>query len=300
MNNFQTQPALVAATAVAQDKVAIRGSINTGIATLGPFHLTRTTYAKSSGDSGELSAELIDATGRTLLTHRFNPITIKDSPVVMFSEFVPWKPETKQIVVKRGQTVLATRSVSANKPTIRVTAPQAGQTWGAKGLVKWVAADADNDALTYSVFYNNGTDERWIPIATDVTTQSASIDTRLLVGSNRARVRVRATDGVNTAEAESAAFRVPEQGPLIAILNSNNNVRSRRQNAEFTGAAYDPRDGMLPATQLRWTSNRDNLIGSGRHIRTQRPLSLGRHIITLTATNSRGKVTRKTMRVTVR
>ena len=301
LNMFQTPSAIVAPhTQVAEDKVAIRGSIDAGVATLGPFHLTRTTYAKSSGDTGELSAELIDAAGRTLSTHRFNATAIKDSPVVMFSEYVPWKPETEQIVLKRGQTVLATRYVSANKPTVRVTAPRAGQTWGAKGIVKWQAADRDGDALTYTVFYNNGTDERWIPIATDVTTLSASIDTRLLVGSNRARVRVRATDGVNTTEAESAAFIVPEQGPLVAILRSNNLVMSRRQRAEFTGAAYDPRDGMLPATQLRWTSNRDNLIGSGRHIRTQRPLSRGRHIITLTATNSQGKVTRKTTRVTVR
>jgi hypothetical protein len=301
MNIFQTQQAIVApATQVAQDKLVLRGSINSGVATFDPFHLKRTTYAKSSGDDGDLSAELIDAAGHTLLTYRFNAKAIKESPVLTFSEFVPWKPETKKIVLKRDQTILATRSVSANKPTISVTAPRAGQTWGTNGVVKWQAADADNDALTYTVLYNNGTDQRWIPIATDVTTLSASIDTRLLVGSNRARVRVRATDGVNTAEAESAAFIVPEQGPLVAILRSHNNVLSRRQAAHLTGAAYDPRDGMLPASQLRWTSNRDNLLGRGRHIRTQRPLSPGPHLITLTAINSRGKVSRKTMRVTVR
>ena len=302
INIFQTQPALVgtATAAVVQDKIVIRGSINAGVATLGPFHLTRTSYAKSSGDSGELSAELIDAAGRTLLTYRFNATAIKDSPIVMFSEFVPWNPETKQIVLKQGQTTLATRSVSPNKPTVTVTSPRAGQTWGARGTVKWQAADADNDTLTYTVFYNNGTDQRWIPIATDVKTTSASIDTRLLAGSRRARVRVRATDGVNTTEAESAAFVVPEQGPLVVILGSNNNVRSSRQAAQFTGAAYDPRDGMLPATQLRWSSNRDSVLGSGQRVRTQRPLSRGRHIITLTATNSQGKTTRKTMTVTVR
>lgn len=285
----------------AEDKIAIRGNIKSGVATLGPFHITRTAYAKSSGASGDLSVDLLNAAGQTLLRYRFNAQSISDLPVAAFSEFVPWKAGTKQIVLKRNQTVLATRAVSANKPTLRIVGPRAGESWSSNGAILWQAADADNDALTFTVFYNNGNDQRWIPIATDITKQSISIDTRMLVGSTKARVRVRATDGVNTTEAESALFTVKEQEPIVTILRlRNNDVISSLQNAEFTGAAYDPREGMLPSDRLRWTSNRDGVLGTGRHLKTSRPLSRGEHTITLTATNSQGKVGTRKVKILVR
>jgi len=300
MKTFQIQAA-PAPPQAAEDKIAIRGSIKSGVATLGPFHITRTAYAKGSGASGDLSVDLLNASGQTLLNYRFDAQPINDLPVVAFSEFVPWKAGTKQIVLKRNQTVLATRAVSANKPTLRIIGPRAGESWGANGAVSWQAGDADNDGLTFTVFYNNGNDQRWIPIATDVTKQSVSIDTRMLAGSTKARVRVRATDGVNTTEAESAAFTVKEQAPMVTILRlRNNDVISSRQSTEFTGAAYDPREEILPSARLRWTSNRDGVLGAGRHLKTSRPLSRGEHTITLTATNSQGKVGTKKVKIRVR
>jgi hypothetical protein len=123
----------------------------------------------------------------------------------------------------------------------------------------------------------------------------------MLVGSAKGRVRVRATDGVNTTEAESAEFTVKERAPLVTILRlRNNDVISSRQSTEFTGAAYDPRDGILPSVRLKWTSNRDGVLGAGRHLKTSRPLSRGDHTITLTATNSQGKVATKKVKIRVR
>jgi len=57
---------------------------------------------------------------------------------------------------------------------------------------------------------------------------------------------------------------------------------------------------VLPAARLTWTSDRDRVIGTGRHIKTRKPLSRGQHIITLTATNSQGKVGTKKVKVVVR
>ena len=301
MSSFPAQ-GKAASLQAAADKLVINGSINNaGVATLRPFYITNTGFAKGAGGSGALSVTLIDAAGKTLLTYRFDARAVENSTSVMFSEFVPWKTATKQIVLKRVQTILAKRAVSANKPTVQVTRPKPGETWGAKAMVTWHAADADNDPLTYTVLYNTGADERWVPIATDVTGLSATVDTALLVGSKKARVRVRATDGVNTTEADSVGtFNVPEHPPLVTILGAANGKVVNRQSAEFTGAAYDPRDGMLPAARLKWTSDRDGVLGSGQHITTTKPLSSGAHVITLTATDNQGQVASKQVTVVAR
>jgi hypothetical protein len=297
---FQTQALpLAPRDQAAADKLVISGNIDeTGVATLRPFHIVKTTFARGSGASGDLSVSLLDAAGKTLLTYRFSGQAISNSTSVAFNELVPWKAETKKIVLKRHQTILAERAVSANKPFVKVTRPNPGETWGEKATVTWEAGDADKDSLSYTVFYNSGADQSWVPIATDVTGLSVSVDTALLVGSKKARVRVRATDGVNTTEADSAGtFTVPEHPPLVAIVGMANGNVLCREGAEFSGTAYDPREGMLSGTHLKWGSDRDGTLGIGPHIKTTKPLSIGAHVITLTATNNQGRTASKRVKI---
>ena len=298
MSSFPAQALASAAPQPAVDKLVINGSVSqAGVATLRPFYITKTGYAKGAGTTGAFSVTLLDADGKTLLVYHFDALTVENSPTLMFSEFVPWKTATKLIVLKHNQTVLAKRKVTPHNPTVEVLRPKSGETWGAKATVTWRAADFDKDALTYTVLYNTGVDKPWVPIATDVTGLSASTDTALLVGSKKARVRVRATDGVNTTEADSGTFTVPEHPPLVTILRPANGNVLRREGAEFSGAAYDPRERMLPAARLKWTSNRDGELGSGPHITMTKPLSSGTHVITLTATNSQGRIASKQVKV---
>jgi hypothetical protein len=284
---FQAQ-ATRAPTAI--PKLVVGGVIGAdGTATLYPFHIVNTGFASGPGTAGALSIDLIDSAGQTVETYQFDAHPIEPSSSFSFHEFVPWKSDTKQIVLRRNNEVLAKRVVSLHAPSVKVISPVSGETWGAKATITWQASDADNDPLTYTVLYNNGLDARWLPVATNVTGTTLSIDTALLAGSTKARVRVRATDGVNTAEGDSAGtFTVPEKSPLVAVIGVTNGNVLARQHAEFSGAAYDPKDGLLDATRLHWTSDRDGSLGYGRHLVLSRPLSSGRHVITLTATNGRG------------
>ena len=297
---FQTEAASALAphAQAAAEKLMVSGTIyKTGAATLYPFQIVKTAFARGTGASGNLSVTLLDAAGKTLLIYRFSGQAISNSTPVAFNELVPWNTETKQIVLKRKEIILAKRVVSAHKPIVKVTSPKSGETWGAKATITWQATDADHDELSYTVLYNTGLDQSWVPIATAVKALSASVDTALLVGSKKARVRVRATDGVNTTEADSATFTVPEHPPLVVILGAANGKVLSRLDAEFSGVAYDPRDGILPATRLKWTSDRDGTLGKGAHIKTTKPLSSGKHIITLTATNSQGRTASKQLKI---
>lgn len=271
------------------EKLVVGGHVAAdGRTKLRPFHRITTRSSTSAGTSGAFRVELVDAAGRVTLTHRFDAQEIDDSQDRTFTEFVPWRAGTQKIVVRRGGTVLDTRIVSRNAPRLQITSPIGGDAWGAKAVVRWQAADDDGDRLTFAVLYNTGRDEPWIPIANGVTANEVTIDTNLLPGSNDARIRVRATDGINTTIAESRPFNVADKPPLPGILNPGEKPVARGAPIDLTGFAYDPEEGLLTGDRLTWTSDRERLIGRGGRLKT-RLHSPGRHVITLTATDSRGR-----------
>jgi hypothetical protein len=283
--------ARIASTPARVEKLVVAGRINMdGNATFRPFHLVTTAFASSAGEVGEYTIELIDAEGKTLISHRFNARHITGLNAMSFSEFVPWKPGTQLVVLKGRGGVLAKRAVSPHNPWVRVTSPKEDETWGGKATITWEAGDDDHDPLTFTVLYNNGVDQLWLPIANGVTNLSASVDTALLPGSTKARVRVRVSDGVNSAEADSATFTVSEKAPQIAILApTNGQVLAPDTVTELVGSVYDPEDGMLPGTSLTWTSDRDGHLGHGQRLNPTKMLSRGPHLITLTAMDSQGR-----------
>src|SRR6185369_8128549 len=104
------------------------------------------------------------------------------------------------------------------------------------------ASDPDGDQLSYSVFYNDGSDSIWWPVATGLTTTTIKVDTSLWPGSSQGRLKVRVTDGVNTAEDVTAkAFTVPRKSPMVAIINAEASQKAGAEaKAQLIGVAYDP------------------------------------------------------------
>lgn len=73
---------------------------------------------------------------------------------------------------------------------------------------------------------------------------------------------------------------------------------SKGSNVTFTGAGTDPEDGNLTGASLAWTSDRDGALGTGGTLRTT-TLSPGKHKITLTATDSKGKTGTASVEITI-
>jgi hypothetical protein len=272
------------------EKLIISGRIHPdGTFTLRPFRIVPTSFVSGPGAVGQYSIDLIDAEGRNLLTYRFDARKTSESPSLTFSEFVPWKKGAQMIVVKDQSRILAKRAVSAHNPWVRVISPKGGETWATKATVTWEASDDDHDFLTFTVLYNDGRTPLWIPVAEGLTKTSVTLDTTLLPGSTRGRIRVRATDGVNTTEADSnGTFTVSEKRPFVAILGPRDGqVLAPDSDTQFIGAAYDIEDGILPRRSLEWTSDRDGPMGYGQHLKV-RAMSRGSHILTLSATDQHG------------
>ena len=105
-------------------------------------------------------------------------------------------------------------------------------------------------------------------------------------------VNTAAYAGVAVGDQLTLRFRV-EQGAaaarmLVAISSPvNGAVAALGSTVSFTGSAVDPTDGALTGAALSWRSD-TTTIGTGTSF-TRTDLPSGAHVITLTATNSRGQ-----------
>ncbi len=275
-------------------------------ATLNPFWVVTTTAAPHNPPAGtQYCLEAQDASG-TPLSGRcfdlafFNYEAGEATNMDGFSLMLPYPDGVARIVLKKGAQVLAQRPVSAHAPTVTVLSPNGGEAWNATGTytVAWAASDADGDPLTYSVLYSPD-GSNWVPVAVSITATQVVVNAAELPGGTGARIRVLASDGLNTSADESdAPFTVGRKGPQVFILAPEGNGTVPPGTPLFLrGYAYDLEDGTLDGAALRWSSDRDGELGTGSLVLVN--LSTGQHVITLSATDSDGNTARAAVNIFV-
>ena len=264
-------------------------------ATLDPIWVITTTVIPMNPSIGTVYClEAQDALGAALVGRCFD-LTFTDfesgeaTDVDGFNLMLPYPPGVNRIALRKGTTELAIRRVSDHAPAVTVLSPTGGESWAASGTytITWTASDDDGDPLTYSVLYSND-GQNWAPVGTAITGTQLAVNAAELAGGSGAKVRVLATDGVNTSSAQSdASFTVGRKGPSAFILAPTGDVRLMPGTPLWLeGYGYDLEDGELDWVALRWRSDRDGELGTGSQVLVS--LSPGRHTITLAATDSHG------------
>ena len=259
---------------------------------------------------GNHSIRLIGAGGVILADYPFTPEAVEEgvttagvsSPALSFGHVVPFVAGTRAIRIVDATTaerVIGAKAVSLNPPVISNVALQ-GAPNPVTGPVTlgWTANDADGDALTFDIFFaRNGADAPQ-PLMLGLSGRSAQIDTANL-GGGSARFRVVASDGVQSAAAESPPFNLANKPPQPRILTPGDGTTTHvGQLVNLEGQATDPQDGVIPDTGLAW-STLSGALGAGPRLSiTDLPVGVNR--VTLTATNSLGLVAVTTASVTVK
>lgn len=193
------------------EALLVSGSIKKdGTVVLDPFiYLPNTTWDIDPGEVGEYYFVLLDEAGEALSCTGFNvSFSMPDpngGPVDEVSVVyrIEWIEGTRRIELRDNSgVVLASREVSINEPEVKVLAPNGGEVFapGEKLELKWEASDKDEDDLTYSVALSKNRGESWVPIDIDLTGTEYELDTAGLEEGENYLVKVKATDGVNTAE----------------------------------------------------------------------------------------------------
>jgi hypothetical protein len=265
-------------------------SLTTNTAQLMPFYRLVSTTGKPLATPGDYALRLL--AGNTLLaSYPFTvptPLDVPEGaePFTTFGMWVPYITGTTRIELTRTSQILASRQVSSNAPTVSFTSPQAGARVNAQMPVAWNASDADGDSLTFWVFYSQDDGTSWQTVAIGLTTNTFELDTTHVPGSNQARLKVIATDGVNTTEAISAQFQVSRNGPAPTIIvPEDNGVYAIGEAVRLQGAAWDEEDGYLPDAALSWVDGISGALGTGKVLNVS-SLAQGWHTITLTARDS--------------
>jgi hypothetical protein len=224
-----------------------------------------------------------------------NPL--QDIEKAPFDVAVRFPDGARTVRVRKGTQILTEVAVSPSAPDAAMVHPTGGETWTAGGnyTIRWQASDPDGGLLYYTVLYRQGTSD-WIVLGADLTTNELTVDAAGLPGGNAAQVQVLATDGINTATAESGLFTVGRKGPEAFITYPAEGASFMPGVSFFLqGTAYDLEDGTLPDSAYRWTSNKDGDLGTGASNLVI--LSPSPHVITLTVTDSDGNTAVKTLRI---
>ncbi len=248
---------------------------------------------------GDYTLRLLDAGGTALANYLFTPIAGEDMTEWMnFIETVPFVAGTRQVqvVANSDVSVLAEKTVSANPPVVsNVELPGAASPLKDSVTLTWQASDPDGDALSYEVLYSaNGGAFRLL--AGGLSEKSYTFDTSELGGGGV--FRVLASDGVNTAHADSATIPVTMKAPAVHILSPVDGMQIQYgQPINLVGYAQDPQDGILQdVSNLLW-SGPEGPIDVGPKVGLTGMDVAGAVDISLQATNSMGMVAESSVQI---
>lgn len=236
--------------------------------------------------------EVQNSLNAVLSSHCFDlefsdPATDQPSTRAPFGLMLPRSASARRIVLKKGAQELVVQTISTATPTVTITSPTASSEWllNTDQTITWTANDADGGTLRYFVQYTNNNGLTWIPLASNITDTQLTINTEWLPGANtaRSRVRVLATDGVNTGSATTALFRSYQHPPVAEILTPEEDVITITQGTPLMleGVGYDVDDGTITAGNYEWRSSITGRISLGARA-LARNLPVGQHTITLT------------------
>lgn len=184
------------------------------------------------------------------------------------------------------------RVVSGAPPVLTIISPADGATLSDITTVRWIASDPDGDPLRFTSAFSADGGQSFVPAAIDIPETFYELDTKEVAGTTQGVIVVIATDGVHTTTAQVSGLVVPlSKPPLVFITQPQDGAEFLAgANIVLLAQAEDREDGPLAGVSLSWESDRDGALGTGRQLQVSN-LSLGTHIIRVTATDSDGMTT---------
>ncbi|HEX9736766.1 MAG TPA: IPTL-CTERM sorting domain-containing protein [Thermoanaerobaculia bacterium] len=274
-------------------------NLTAGTAFFSPFYHDPTPGTVAPAPAGEFELRLL--AGSTLLAAHpvvVEPVSTEAGGDLLapLAAIVPYAAGVTRIELRQDDALLAARDVSAHAPTLDLEPPAID---GDTARFDWQAGDEDGDELAFMVHFSADDGATWTTLGIDLATRRFALDLAALPGTDRARFRIRATDGVLTATATSEPFHVPSKGPRVRIDAPADGARLAAGDfLVLRGGAFDPEDGFLSGDALAWTDGVGAEVGRGDSTVVV-GLAPGEHLFTLTATDGDGETAAATVRVTV-
>lgn len=279
---------------IAGDLLSVYGLIFPDRGSANINRLRRISQAASIPGYGEgrYWIRLVNDSGSVLASYRFHPDPVYDADETAFSfgQIVNFVTGTTRVQIYSDtlDRVLTEKPLSAHAPVIGNVGLKGVYPTPLSGTVilEWVASDADGDPLTFDLFYSRDNGASFMPLQLNITGTTTPVDTEALGGSSTAVFKVVASDGVNTAQAQSAVLTVDVKPPDVFIVLPQNGLRVQYgQLVNFVGEAIDLQ-GQIQPEDMGWR-NQYGGLGTGPTLSVD-DLPVGNNTVWFTATNSAG------------
>jgi hypothetical protein len=255
---------------------------------------------------GPYHIRLFDSSNVLLADYPFTPQAGSDEPSLLsFAQVVDFIPGTRRVTIYSDKTdrELGSLPVSQRAPTVTITSRSGGPDLPGSGPVtlKWSGFDLDGDSVTYSVLYSPNGRTSWRGLVVGTSDSEITLLSDQLEGTRgpTGYLRVVGSDGVLTGIADSDPFSVLNKSPEVHVTSlASGSSYPYGALIPLQGVAQDVEDGTLDDRQLRWVSDRSGVLGRGPLIHV-RGLAIGKHTITLSATDSAGAVGSTSVQITV-
>jgi hypothetical protein len=253
------------------------------------------------GAAGDWEFRLLAADGRPLVVRRLTGTTVADDDdtELVLVDRVPWPGGTARIELVHGGVVVRAVTASATPPTVRLLAPNGGESWSGTNTISWEAMDPDGQPLGYDLLYSPDGGVTWSAIAMDLQGTSYEWDTATFAGSQEALVRVQASDGLNVARDDSdGLFSLSPKPPVASIVSPPDGAHFfLGEVVTLIGAGTDAEDGPLEDEALAWIID-DGVPQPGSKLDLA-DLAAGPHAIALRAVDRQGNQHRSSIQVVV-
>ncbi len=225
----------------------------------------------------------------------------EDYPVSLIPVQVvtPLPDGTTWVEVRYLETVLERFVRSEGTPTVTLTTPAKGDTYGGTDqvMIRWTSSDPDGDALTHTIHYSPDGGDTWRVVATRVGGTEFAWDLATAPATKgMGIIRVVASDGFNSAEDENAVGFSIGGKPPIAIIVEPHDGRTVLECSKIMlrGYAYDPDGGSLTSS---WYID-ESPKGTGTRVDVA-PLEPGMHTVRLEVSDPQGHTTIREAAITV-
>lgn len=239
--------------------------------------------------SQEFIIEILDSNNNSLIMHRFMPMLLvtQDVNYLFFSAGIAFPNESQTIVIKRNEQKIGQKIISTNSPSINsFNVTPVGNDYF---ILDWNVTDLDNDELFFSLEYtHNGVDLKPVALSQPLEENFFDFNATNYAGSNSGLLRFTVTDGVKAVSVDSQPFFVSNKSPLAAIFGPDtNSFFGLAESVLFEAIGIDEEDSQLPDSAFSWSSSLQGFLGAGQ-ILDVNGLLAGKHVITLTVTDSEG------------
>ena len=183
----------------------------------------------------------------------------------------------------RGATVWS-RSNTGGAPQVTLLAPTGGETVaaGAEVHIRWTSIDPEGDEMTFRVLFSPDGGATYFPLGLALRANEYRWATRVTEATDRARIKVIASDGFHSAEAVSGEFRLGGGEPIALILAPEAGAEIVSSRGVELRAAARRANGieLTDDAAFQWSSSEAGSLGSGRILMAE-PLESGVHTIRL-------------------